>query len=218
MAMVEVAERGSPVIADRGLTIPRTGLSRDLQRTFQLILATIWLLDAVLQIQPFMFTRGSSGFSGMLNGLASGNPELGVPHHHVERIDRLPPPDPDQSVLRPHPVRDRFWHRLEEIVQAGAGALHRLGPGSLVVRRRVGRDLPGRGHSVRRRSRWCALLCRARSLLWPSEGSNKPFVAARTVGLKAARGIWVGSGDFWRCFRWWVPDARRRRCMTWWPD
>ena len=32
---------------------------RDLQRTFQLVLATVWLLDAALQLQPFMFTRGS---------------------------------------------------------------------------------------------------------------------------------------------------------------
>jgi hypothetical protein len=47
---------------------------RDLQRTFQLALATVWLLDAVLQLQPFMFTPGSNGFSGMLHGLASGNP------------------------------------------------------------------------------------------------------------------------------------------------
>ena len=47
---------------------------RDLQRTFQLVLATVWLLDAVLQLQPFMFTRGSNGFSGMLNNLAAGNP------------------------------------------------------------------------------------------------------------------------------------------------
>ena len=42
---------------------------RDLQRTFRLILATVWLLDAALQLQPFMFTRGSNGFSGMLNGV-----------------------------------------------------------------------------------------------------------------------------------------------------
>src|ERR1700691_1068168 len=47
---------------------------RDLQRTFQLVLATVWLLDAVLQIQPFMFTRGANGFSGMLSGTAAGNP------------------------------------------------------------------------------------------------------------------------------------------------
>ncbi len=48
---------------------------RSLQRTFQLVLATIWLLDAVLQLQPFMFTRGPNGFSGMLNSTAAGNPE-----------------------------------------------------------------------------------------------------------------------------------------------
>src|ERR1700722_14451040 len=47
---------------------------RALQRTFQLVLATIWLLDAVLQLQPFMFTRGTSGFSGMLDSMAPGNP------------------------------------------------------------------------------------------------------------------------------------------------
>jgi hypothetical protein len=34
----------------------------------------VWLLDAVLQLQPFMFTRGANGFSGMLNGVAQGNP------------------------------------------------------------------------------------------------------------------------------------------------
>src|SRR5215831_17167428 len=47
---------------------------RDLQQTFRLLLATVWLMDAALQLQPFMFTKGSSGFSGMLNGLAAGNP------------------------------------------------------------------------------------------------------------------------------------------------
>ena len=63
---VTIEETDSPVVAQQQ--------PRDLQRTFQLLLATVWLLDAVLQLQPFMFTRGSSGFSGMLNGLASGNP------------------------------------------------------------------------------------------------------------------------------------------------
>ena len=28
-------------------------------------------------------------------------------------------------------------------------------------------------------------------LLWPSEGSDKPFVAARTVGVTAAKVIWA---------------------------
>src|ERR1700722_11905845 len=47
---------------------------RDLQRTFLLVLATLWLLDAVLQLQPFMFTPGANGFSGMLRGMADGDP------------------------------------------------------------------------------------------------------------------------------------------------
>src|SRR5271154_3090880 len=65
-----------PVAADANPdgAILGTGPPRDLQRTFQLVLATVWLLDAVLQIQPFMFTRGADGLSGMLKAQASGNP------------------------------------------------------------------------------------------------------------------------------------------------
>ena len=58
MTIVESAGRSVPSIADRGTTTTRMGPPRDPQRTFQLVLATVWLLDAVLQIQPFMFTPG----------------------------------------------------------------------------------------------------------------------------------------------------------------
>ena len=47
---------------------------RDLQRTFQMVLATVWLLDAVLQLQPIMFTPGPHGLNGMLRRGAEGNP------------------------------------------------------------------------------------------------------------------------------------------------
>ena len=47
---------------------------RDLQRTYRLVLATIWLLDAALQLQPTLFTRGTGGLSDMLRGTAVGNP------------------------------------------------------------------------------------------------------------------------------------------------
>ena len=43
----------------------------DVRRLLQLALAGIWLLDAVLQYQAFMFSKG---FSQMLAGTASGNP------------------------------------------------------------------------------------------------------------------------------------------------
>src|SRR5271165_6088148 len=76
MSVTQVRTGDAPAAAtdSTGVTDHSLEQPRDLQRTFQLVLATVWLLDAVLQIQPFMFTRGSNGFSGMLNGLASGNP------------------------------------------------------------------------------------------------------------------------------------------------
>jgi hypothetical protein len=43
----------------------------DARRALQLALAGLWLLDAVLQYQPFMYTRG---FAHLLAGTADGNP------------------------------------------------------------------------------------------------------------------------------------------------
>ena len=48
----------------------------DARRALQLALASIWLLDGVLQYQGFMFTNGANGFSGMLAGTAAGNPAI----------------------------------------------------------------------------------------------------------------------------------------------
>src|SRR6266487_6265826 len=43
------------------------------QRCLQLGLAALWLLDAALQFQPFMFTKA---FAGVLADTASGNPAV----------------------------------------------------------------------------------------------------------------------------------------------
>jgi hypothetical protein len=45
----------------------------DVRRRLQLVLAGIWLLDAVLQFQAFMFSKG---FSQMLGATAAGNPAV----------------------------------------------------------------------------------------------------------------------------------------------
>ena len=192
MAVVEAAERSSPAIVNRQ-TAASTSPPRDLQRTFQLILATIWLLDAVLQIQPFMFTRGSNGFSGMLNGLSGGNPSW-VAHTITW----------NGSIVYHQPILTNTLFALVQFAIAfgivwsksvkpalalsiiwalgvwwfgeGAGAIFQGGatpfgggPGGVL---------------------FYAVLA---VLLWPSDGSIWPFVAARTVGLKAARVIWVAA-------------------------
>jgi hypothetical protein len=59
-----------PSIAGNGLVSDRP----DWRRTLQLVLATLWLLDGVLQLQPFFFASGPNGLGGMLDHTASGNP------------------------------------------------------------------------------------------------------------------------------------------------
>ena len=164
---------------------------RDLQRTFQLVLATVWLLDAVLQLQPFMFTRGSNGFSGMLNGFASGNPgwidrtigwNASVVYHQPILTNasfagiqfliafgiiyrRTVKPALALSVVWALGVW-WFGEGLGGIFQGGATPFGG-GPGGVL---------------------FYALLA---VLLWPGGNSDRPFVAARTVGVRAAKVIWV---------------------------
>ena len=164
---------------------------RDLQRTYRLVLATIWLLDAALQLQPAMFTRGSTGFSGMLNRAAAGNP--GFVYHSVawNASNVYHQPILSNTIFasiqfliafglvyrrtcRPALVLSIVWavgvwwfgEAAGEIFQGGATPFGG-GPGGVL---------------------FYAVLA---VLLWPSRGSDKPFVAARTVGVGAAKAIWV---------------------------
>ena len=59
---------------DRAVVAGRTALTHldGRRRTLQVALGVIWLVDAALQFQPFMFTR--SFVSGVLAPAASGNP------------------------------------------------------------------------------------------------------------------------------------------------
>jgi len=168
-----------------------TGQPRDLQRTFQLLLATVWLLDAVLQLQPFMFTRGSSGFSGMLHGLATGNPGW------VARTI-----DWNGSIVAHQPVLTNtafasiqfliafgiVWKRSTRYA-LGLSVVWALGVwwfGEAAGQVFQGGATPfggGPGGVL-----FYAVLA---VLLWPGGRSDEPFVAARTVGVRAAQVIWV---------------------------
>ncbi len=164
---------------------------RDLQRTFQLVLATVWLLDAVLQLQPFMFTRGSNGFSGMLNSLAAGNPRW-IEHSitwNASNVYHQPILTNSlfalvqflvgfgivwRRTLKPALALSIVWSLGVWWFGEGLGAIFSGGatpfgggPGGVL---------------------FYALLA---VLLWPSEGSDRPFVAARTVGVTAAKVIWA---------------------------
>jgi len=171
-------------------------LRRDAQRTAQLVLASIWLLDAVLQIQPFMFTRGSDGFSGMLNEAAAGNPGL------VFRTVSW-----NASIVYHHPVLTNTVYALIQFT-IGFGIAYKrtlrpalalsivwslgvwwFGEGAGGIFLGTATPLGGGPGGVL----YYALIA---LLLWPRDrrdSQDQPFVAARSIGAPASRAVWAGT-------------------------
>jgi len=159
----------------------RTGPpTRDVQRTFRLVLATI-----------FMFTRGSNGFSGMLHGVASGNPSV-VAHTITWNA----------SIVYHQPVLTNALFALIQFLIAFGIVYPRtvrpalalsvvwalgvwwFGEGAGGVFLGTATPFGGGPGGVL----FYAVLA---ALLWPREGSDEPFVAARAVGARAAKIIWA---------------------------
>lgn len=164
---------------------------RDLQQTFRLLLATVWLMDAALQLQPFFFTPGKSGFSGMLNGTAAGNPTW-IAHTITWNA----------SVVSHQPqLTDAIFAGIQFVIAFGIAWRRTVRPAlvlSMVWAVGVwwfGESLGGlfNGAATPLAGGPGAVLFYAllALLLWPSEGPNTPFVAARTLGAGAARLVWV---------------------------
>jgi hypothetical protein len=169
----------------------RPKAERDLQQTFRLLLATVWLMDAALQLQPFFFTAGKNGFSGMLQGTAAGNPvwifhtitwNASVVDHQAVFTNAVFAGIQFliafgiawRRTVRPALVLSIAWslgvwwfgESLGGILHGAATPLGG-GPGAVL---------------------FYALLA---VLLWPSQGPNAPFVAAWTVGEAAAKVVWL---------------------------
>jgi hypothetical protein len=164
---------------------------RDIQRTFQLLLATVWLLDAVLQIQPFMFTPGSGGFSGMLRGVASGNP--GWVSHTITW---------NSSIIDHHPVLTNTPFALVQFLIGFGIVWKRTCKPALALSivwalgvwwfgEAAGQIFQGGATPFGGGPGGVLFYALLAVLLWPSEHSEYPFVAARAVGVKAAPIIWV---------------------------
>jgi hypothetical protein len=165
---------------------------RDIQRTFQLVLATVWLLDALLQIQPFMFTRGAHGFSGMLRATAEGNPSW-IAHTITW----------NSSIVYHQPIlTDTVFAGVQFLIAFGLIYRRTLRP-ALVVSivwsvavwwfgEGLGAIFSGGATTFGGGPGGVLLYAVLAVLLWPSEGSDAPFVAARTVGVNVAKAIWAG--------------------------
>jgi hypothetical protein len=164
---------------------------RDLQRTFRLLLATVWLMDAALQLQPLMFSKGPNGFSGMLHGVALGNPSW-ISHTITWNA----------SLVSHQPVlTNAIFASIQFVIALGiawprtsrpalglsvvwALGVWWFGEGLGGIFGGTATPLGGGPGPVL----FYAVLA---VLLWPSQGPNTPFVAARTVGMVAARWVWT---------------------------
>lgn len=186
------------VLDAQGTTEPRvdaaalhTQRPKDLQRSFQLWLAVVWLLDAVLQIQPFMFTPGKNGFSGMIGGTASGNPgwiadmitwNASIVNHHPVLTNTLFAGI--QFVIGFGIIWRRTCKAALGLSIAWAIAVWWFGEGLGGIFSGAATPFGGGPGGVL----FYAVLA---VVLWPREGPDTPFVAARALGARAARVVWV---------------------------
>ncbi len=193
MSITELSARRLPPAND-ATRVPalRADLQqRNLQQVCRLALAAVWLLDAVLQIQPIMFSRGSSGFSGMLVSAAAGNPGW------IARTITW-----NASIVDHHPVLTNSLFALVQFLIGFGIAWRRttksalaLSIGWSVAVWWFGEGLGGIFHGAATPLGggpggvlFYALLA---VLLWPTQGSDEPFIAARAVGVATAKAIWM---------------------------
>ncbi len=163
-------------------------------RGLLLALSTIWVLDGVLQLQPFMFRSGADGFSGMLAGTAAGNPtgvarsitwNANLVDHHAVVADAL------FAVVQLCIGLGIAWRPTVRLA-LGSSVVWSLGvwwfgEGLGGILHGAGTPLAGGPGAVL----FYALLA---VLLWPRPpGEAVPFAAAGAVGARRARIVWVAT-------------------------
>jgi hypothetical protein len=194
---IAVTRRGTRAPGDYRAIAPADWPAPDARRRLQLALGAVWLLDAILQYQPVMFTRA---LGRMLAAAALGNPAL------VSR-----PVIWDARLVGQHPVALNAVFATVQLLLALGIAWRptvKVGLGASVVwalgvwwfGEGLGGVLTGTASPVSGAPGPVLLYALLAVLLWPrdrgataagSAGSTFPFVAARAVGAPAARALWL---------------------------
>jgi hypothetical protein len=174
----------SPAIAAAERPVPA-----DWRRRLQLVLAGIWLLDAVLQYQSFMFTKA---FAQMLGGTSAGNPAViadpitwsaRLIGNHVVVMNAI------FATIQLLIGLGIAWRPTVRIALgasiAWALAVWWLGEG-------LGMILTGGASPLNGAPGAVIIYALLAVLLWPvARDRPAPFVAGRAVGVHAARAPWL---------------------------
>jgi hypothetical protein len=142
-------------------------------------------------LQPFMFTKGRSGFSGMLHGMAHGNPSW-IAHTitwNASIVDHQPVLTNalfagTQFLIAFGIAWQRTCRAALALSIAWAVAVWWFGEGLGGLFSGAATPLGGGPGAVL----FYAVLA---VVLWPAPGHNAPFVAARALGASVARALWT---------------------------
>jgi hypothetical protein len=169
---------------------PMAWQAPDVRRVLQLCLAAVWLLDAVLQYQTFMFTKA---FGQMLAATAAGNPNV---------ISR--PILWSATIIEHHPVPANAAFATIQLLLAIGIALRptvKIALGASVVwalavwwlGEGLGEVLNSAASPVSGAPGAVIIYALLAVLLWPAGRgrASAPFEAARAVGTRVAQGLWV---------------------------
>jgi hypothetical protein len=178
-----MAWRSGAAAAEQGWAVP------GLRRRLQLVLAGIWLLDAVLQYQSFMFTKA---FAQMLGATAAGNPAIiADPITWSARLigDHVVVMNAIFATIQLLLGLGIAWRPTVRIALAASVvwslAVWWLGEG-------LGSVLAGGASPVNGAPGAVIIYALLAVLLWPvALGRPAPFVAARAVGAHIARALWL---------------------------
>jgi hypothetical protein len=172
-----------------GTEVQPAGARPDMRRALQVVLAAIWLLDAVLQYQSFMYTKA---FGQMLAGTAPGNPSV---------IAR--PITWDATLVEHHLVLiNTIFATIQLVIGLGIAfrptvryALALSVAWSLGVwwfGEGLGGVLSGAASPLNGAPGAVIIYALLAVLLWPADRDTPaPFTAARAVGAPVARGLWL---------------------------
>jgi hypothetical protein len=162
----------------------------DVRRVLQLGLAAIWLLDGVLQYQPFMYTKG---FGQMLGGTAAGNPSViaspitwdaTLVQHHMVLVNTI---FATIQLLIGLGIAFRPTVRVALAVSvAWSLGVWWFGEG-------LGGILNGTADPLNGAPGAVIIYALIAVLLWPADrpGESAPFPAARAVGAQVAKALWL---------------------------
>ena len=162
----------------------------DTRRVLQLALAAVWLLDAVLQYQSFMFTKA---FGQMLAGTAAGNPSViagpigwdaRLVEHHAVLIN---------TIFATIQLLLALGIAFRPTVRAALAASIVWSLGVWWFGEGLGMVLTPSASPVNGAPGAVIIYALLAVLLWPSDrhAATAPFTAARAVGVQTARVLWL---------------------------